>query len=83
MERITWQSAKQQGLRIYRPRRKKENRFRDVPGETSREKAYWILFTLGATEEETAEVMQVSKGEVYRKKKDLGFKKNPGVERKK
>ena len=73
IKQISWQQALGEGLRIIKPRRIKENRFRDVPGETTREKAYWVFFTLKATNKEIAEVMKVSTGTVNNMRKKMSF----------
>lgn len=73
MRKITFKQALDEGLTIRKPRRRKENRFRDVFGKTAQDKAYRVFFTLKATNAEIAEVMKVSAGTVNNMRKKMGF----------
>ena len=73
LKKISWQNAVAEGLRIHKPRPKMKRTFRDLTGETAKEKAYWVLFTLKATHQEVAEVFDISIGKVNKIKKKMGF----------
>jgi len=72
MEHITWQEALQEGLHIFKPRLKK-NRYSDAVGNTSREKAIWVLLKLNWTEKQIAAAIGVSQQYVSSKRKEFGL----------